>query len=470
MACGVLGIALKSESDEKSMRKFAESSLKILNHRGEEAHGIAFIDESRHIKAKRSSGLVRDSHIFEPNVYSPMLIGHTRYATSSFNDIANAQPIYKWNKDMDYAICHNGNIANDALLRKELGINNEKLSDTHVLYALLTDALRKREGMEERMHDALERINGSYSIAILLNQEVPVIIAVRDKFGYMPLSVGENEHGRYVASESVVFGRNYLNAESREVRPGEMVVISREGMSSYQLFNSERQQFCMFQWIYMCRPESFFEGRNVYLVRKMLGAMIAVRYRPDVEYVMPIPDSGIAVAAGYSMATGLPMEMGIVKDRYESRRSFMQNDQKGREEVLNKKLNVIGEVVRGRKILLMDDSLVRGITTRNTVKMLREAGAKEVHMAFSCPPIVSGCSYGIDFYNEQLIARPQMGKNAAETNKAMAEAVGADSLYYITLSDLSDVIGSDESRLCLSCLTGKYAQQLVMTSEKERRG
>ncbi len=468
MACGVLGIALKSGVDAEHMQSYAKNSMQILNHRGENAHGIAFIDGRRRIVARKNTGLVRDSHVFESRVQSPMLIGHTRYVTSSSNNTSNTQPIHIILHGLDYAVSHNGNIVNDAEIREELGMRNLRMSDTRTLALLLKDSLRSGKTFEGLIHDALEKVNGSYSMAILLNKEEPVILAIRDRFGFMPLSVGENRHGFFVASESVTFGKGYLNAESREVLPGEMVIISRNGMESIKLFDSNEKQFCMFQWIYMGRPESVIGGSNIYLVREMLGAKIALRYRPSIDFVVPVPDSGLAVAYGYAKATGMPIRMGLVKDRYESKRSFMQNSQKQREEVLGKKLNVVPEVVHGKRILLLDDSLVRGTTTKKTIEMLREAGAKSVHIAFSCPPIISQCGYGVDFYNEQLLARTYMQKEGSEMNKAVAKAIGADSLYYNTISDLSDAISREEKDLCLSCLTGVYRQPFTPKNAASR--
>jgi amidophosphoribosyltransferase len=294
-------------------------------------------------------------------------------------------------------------------------------------------------------------------------------MAIRDPLGYMPLSVGKNEEGFFVASESVAFGSKYLNAASRSVEPGELVIIDKNGMESHQLFERKEKQFCMFQFVYMCRPESVVEGKNVHTVRKRLGAEIAKHYRPEVDMLVPIMESGFSVTMGASQETGIPMDMGVAKDRNVTGRSFMDNEQQSREKIVKKKLNVIPEVVRGKSVWMLDDSLVRGTTMAGLVREVREAESKEIYLALSCPPIVSPCIYGIDFYKEQLIARPLIGKDPEMIDKAVGEKIGVDGLYYQRIDGLVEAIGLPKEQLCLSCLTGVYKQPVIFKSEEERK-
>ena len=455
--------------------------MSALNHRGEQAHGIAFVDSNGQLEIRKSRGLVRDSPIFDEEIRGGPLIGHTRYPTSSRDTMENAQPIRVYVGERTVgAMAHNGNIKNDEELKLELlkdgaldgalrdELEREGVSDTRVLGALL--ALTLQNGNEAAsVREALKRSVGSYSMVFLVAGQDPKVIAIRDPLGYMPLQVGSNGDGFFVASESVAFGRNYLNASFRDVKPGEMLMIDREGIKSVQLFESNQTQHCMFQYVYMCRPESRIEGGNIYTIRENLGAEIAGHYRPRVDFVAPIMDSGFVVASGYSRATGVPICGAVVKDRYESRRSFMQNDQNSRDMVVGKKLNVIADLVKGKSVLLMDDSLVRGTTMRKVVKEMRESGAKEVHLAVSCPPIVSQCGDGIDFYNDSLIARPFREMKPEELNRTIAKLVGVDTFYYQTIDDLARAIGLKREQLCLSCLTGIYAQPFKLKSEAERR-
>ncbi|MDE1871407.1 MAG: amidophosphoribosyltransferase [Candidatus Micrarchaeota archaeon] len=468
MACGVLGIVLKDGEDD--LKAVASTGLGTLNHRGENAHGVAVLDGNGRIATQKELGLVRDSKIFSNALRGNMLIGHTRYITSSESSMSNAQPIQlETESGIQYAISHNGNIANDKGIKSILRIEGNGVSDTRALGMLLGRGIGDND-LSGEMRSRLGMTIGSYSLAIVIGGKSPKLIATRDKYGYMPLFFGQNERGFFVASEPVTLSRKYLDAPYRPIAPGEMLEIDRTGVRTYQLFESQQKQYCMFQWIYMCRPDSTIEGANVYKMRESMGFRIAGNYRPDVDCIVPVPDSGISVAYGYNQATGIPIRMGIVKDRYESKRSFMQEDQKLRVNVVNKKLSVVAEVVKGNRVLLMDDSLVRGTTIAGTIKELRDAGANEVHIAVSCPPIISQCHFGLDFYNKDLIARQYMDRKHEKMSELVAAKIGADSFYYPTIPDLVSAIGVREKDLCLSCLNGKYVQDVPQESEESRKG
>ncbi len=468
MACGVLGVALKDKDTD--LRPYARVGLGTLQHRGEDSHGVAFLDGSKELTTRKEMSLVRDSKLFDSDMQGSMLIGHTRYITSSASSMKNTQPIQLATESgLQYAISHNGNIANDRELGSLLRIEQEGISDTRALGMLFGKSIGKDTGIFESVKEDMEKVVGSYSLAILVGGSNPKLIATRDRFGYMPLFFGQNEKGFFVASESITFSKEHLDATFRPVAPGEMLVIDRNEVLTHQLFESKQRQFCMFQWVYMCSPGSEFEGTNVYLARENLGIRIANDYRPAVDFIVPVPEAGKSIAYGYNRATGIPIRTGLIRDRYESKRSFMQKDQQAREAVINKKLNVIAEVVNGKKILLLDDSLVRGTTMASTIRKLREAGAKEVHIALSCPPIISECYFGIDFYNESLIARPYKDMPRDQVNGLVASVIGADSLYYPPIEDLVDAIGIRKRDLCLSCLTGRYAQKVQPIGEEARK-
>ncbi|MDE1859874.1 MAG: amidophosphoribosyltransferase [Candidatus Micrarchaeota archaeon] len=448
---------------------------KSINHRGETSHGLAYLSGDSIISV-HEQGLIRDSPIFKqghPEIKGNILIAHNRYPTSSGNDRENDQPFqYVSPQGTPYALGHNGNIANDGELRALIP-GNAGGSDTKVLGELSGKSIDAGKDMPGSIKEVLGNALGSYSLTFLIGGNNPMVVAIRDPLGYMPLSVGENGKGFYVASESIAF--NHFNAQNREVNPGEMVIIDRSGMTSHQLFEQEQTQYCMFQWVYILHSTSIFEGTNAYIVRDRLGAKMAERYSPEVDFVMPVPDSGRAAAQGYANARGIPLLEGIMKERYESKRSFIQDEQLDRQGVIKRKLSIIKSVVEGKDILVIDDSLVRGNTAPYLIKMLREAGAREIHMAFACPPIVSQCAYGVDFYNSQLFARQFMNGKIdmnwpdSTFNEHIAQKLGVSSVYYNTIGDLVESIGKSEESLCLSCLTGEYKQDIVLQTQAARR-
>lgn len=471
VACAV--IACVSKRSGVDLRAEAVVGLRALNHRGEQAHGIAFLNGGEKVESRRELGLVNPAIVSNVKIHD-MFIGHTRYSTSSASDIEHAQPFVFEREGMSYAISHNGNISNDHALGRELGINKHNASDTYVLGELIGNSLVKPESeLANSLRKDLVRAVGSYSLALLVGGREPRVIAIRDRFGYMPLCVGENEKGFFVASEDVALGPNYLDAKSlRQIRPGEMVTITSKGVRIDKLFEPELH-ICMFQFVYMCRPDSTVEGRVVSEVRQELGKIIGMNYKPEIDFVVPVPDSGMPLAFGYSEVTGVPIKLGLVKDRYISQRSFMQSDIVEVKKMVRAKHNPNLGAVSGKRILLVDDSMVRGSTMRRIIEDLRgtreNPGASEIYAAFGCPPVTSQCPNGIDFYNDQLIARPHMALGHLGLSDTVAREIGANGIFYPTIENLTQGIGIPKERLCLGCLTGKYVEKITFENEDQRR-
>ena len=414
-------------------------------------------------------GLVKESTIGDAPVKGP-LIGHTRYSTSSTVDESNAQPTKHRSGAEEYAVSHNGNVSNDRYLAEMLGINTGNISDTHILGELLREGI-EAEGDKQPLilRQQLSKVVGSYSMAVLVGGKEPYVIAMRDKFGYMPLSIAETSNLFLVSSESVSFGTQYISERPslvRDVRLGEIIFIKPEGMKSY-IIPAEQQmpQHCWFQDVYMMRPDS----NSVGLKRVRIGEIIASKYRPDVDMVVPVPDSGMLVAYGYANATGIPIMPGLIKDRYKTVRSFMHNGEVKRQEILTAKHNVNTAVVQGRNVLLIDDSVVRGATMKKIIELLHAAGAKKVYTAVSSPQIGYDCHFGIDFYRKQLIAAKYIDMNHEEVCAHVAKELGADGMYYMETKDLAKIIGVMEGSMCTSCLTGNYVQNVTTRTEEDRR-
>jgi amidophosphoribosyltransferase len=301
-------------------------------------------------------------------------------------------------------------------------------------------------------------IDGSYSLTALVEDKKPILTAIRDPLGFKPLCIGENKDGYFIASESVAFSEPYIDARFvRDVNPGEAIIIDHDGLHSNQIFKSERHAHCMFEWVYFSRPDSVIEGVPVYKVRKKLGEYLVKEAYIEADYVIPIPDSGRGAAIGYSQKSKIPLEEGFQLDRYQYQRIFILPEQTEREKKATKKLNVLPSAVKGKKIVIVDDSIVRGTNMRKMcISKLRKAGAKEIHVRVSCPPLVDRCPYGIDFHQGELIASKHIGKDHKEICKKVGNELGADSLYYNTIQDLINSLGLPKEELCLGCLTSNY--------------
>ncbi len=440
--CGVAGFFSSS-----NVSKTIYFSLRALQHRGQESAGIATYEDKMHVV--KGMGLVHQ--VFNEFNLSYLRgnvgIGHVRYSTTGGSVEENAQPIYVFTIDHEIAVAHNGEIVNvDELVKflGSLGSGFTTRSDSEVIARLISYEIT-RKGIVDGLKETMRRLHGSYSLAVMIDSR---LFAIRDPFGIRPLVLGEIEGGYGVASESVAF--DSLGGKLiRDVEPGEIVEITKNGFVTHHVFRKKRKAHCMFEYVYFARADSVIDGRNVYDVRRRIGRNLAKEHPADADFVVPVPDSGRAHAIGYSEESGIPYAEGLMKNRYVER-TFILPSQESRVKEITMKLNPVRSVVEGKKIVLIDDSIVRGNTMKKIVKMLRDAGAVEVHVRIGSPPIVAPCYLGIDMKTrEQFIA----SKKSVEEIRDM---IGADSLGYISIEGLVDAIGIPREDLCLGCLTGEY--------------
>jgi amidophosphoribosyltransferase len=455
--CGVAAIYSNPEAG-----KLAYLGLHALQHRGQESAGIVSTDGVT-MYAHRSMGLVVD--IFTEDVLEKLkgtlAIGHTRYSTSGDSALLNAQPIMvDCNKGM-IALAHNGNLVNAQLIRARLeaqGSIFQTTSDTEVIVHLVAQS--REETLPEAIADALRRIEGAFSLVIMSRDRV---FAVRDPRGFRPLSMGRIAGGArkdtiVFASETCAFdliGATY----ERDVSPGEMVVVGPEGIYSRFFASQTAQSSCIFEHVYFSRPDSVIFGRSVAESREKLGRQLAVEAPAEADLVVPVPDSGVAAAMGYAAESGIPLRMGLIRNHYVGR-TFIEPEQRVRDFGVRLKLNPVRSVLAGQRVVLIDDSIVRGTTSRKIVRMVRDAGAREVHLRISCPPTKSPCFYGVDTPSKkQLIA-------ANKSVEEIRDYIGADSLAYLSLEGMKHACGEGESlTYCTACYTGKYPTQFVDVEE-----
>jgi len=440
--CGVFGI----RSLERDVARLAYFGLFALQHRGQESAGIAVSDTGR-LTVLRDMGLV--TQVFDEQklrgLHGQLAIGHTRYSTTGSTDWANAQPLVHHGRARTVALGHNGNLTNAAALRGELaaaGIRLSSTSDSEVIAALLTGA---DEALEDAAVAAMARLEGAYSVVALSEG---ALLAFRDPYGFRPLCVGRLGEDWVVASETCAL--DLVGAElEREVAPGELVLVDGEGLRSVAAVEpANGGALCIFELFYLARPDSRVAGVEVHGARVRMGERLAQEAPVDADLVLPIPDSGTPAAIGFSRALGIPFSEGLIKNRYVGR-TFIQPDQGLREQGIRLKFNPLAEVA-GKRLVVVDDSIVRGNTTRQIVAMLFEAGAIEVHVRVSSPPIVSPCFYGIDFAAEdELIA-------GGRTVEEIRTSIGATTLAYLSLEGLQEATRRPASSVCRACLTREY--------------
>lgn len=441
--CGVFAVYGNDDA-----ARIAFFGLFALQHRGQESAGIATADGCQVLERK---GMGLASEVFREDSLSKLpgnlAIGHVRYSTTGSSVISNAQPFLVHHGEEYYALAHNGNIVNAAALRSELeerGSIFQSTMDSEVIVHLMATHLQN--GLEEALVTALGRIEGAYSIVMLTRTKV---IAARDSRGFRPLSLGRLDGGWAIASETCAFdlvGATYL----RDVEPGEIIIIDHDGMKSLTPFPKVQPAHCIFELIYFARPDSQVFGQNVYLCRKRLGHLLAKEYRPEADLVMPFPDSGVYAALGYAEESGLPFEMGMIRNHYVGR-TFIQPTQPMRNFGVRVKLNPVRPVLEGKRVTIVEDSIIRGTTSRNRVKHLREIGVKELHMVVSCPPTTFPCPYGIDFSSKgELIAA------RSEDTTEIAKFIGLDSLHYLSLKGMLEATGMAPTDFCLACYDGRY--------------
>ena len=452
-SCGVFGVYAPNED----VARITFYGLYALQHRGQESAGIASAN-GRRLYIRTGMGLVSQVFDEEDLSYLPghMAIGHTRYSTTGSSHAANAQPCLVEAGNGELALGHNGNIVNADVLRRDLleqGVEVATGTDSEVIAQLLSNA--PGANWEERWKYAMRRLKGAYSLVVLTPNE---LMAARDPMGNRPLCLGRLDGGWVVASETCAL--DHLGATFiREIEPGEVVRITGEGVESFQAAEPKRA-FCIFEYIYFARPDSVIDGKLVYPVRMELGAQLAREQPADGDIVIGVPDSGTVAAVGYARESGIPLVEGFVKNRYVGR-TFIQPDQRIREVGVHLKLNPLPELLEGRRVVVVDDSIVRGTTTPRVVAMVRKAGAKEVHVRITAPPIVSPCFFGIDFGTRWELVAGRM--NDVEE---IRQHIDADSLGYLSVEGLLEAVGLPKEKFCLACFTGNYPMPVPLQMDK----
>jgi amidophosphoribosyltransferase len=438
--------------------------LFALQHRGQESAGIVTTTgPGATFQQHRDMGLV--SQVFGQEELERLkgtrAVGHTRYSTTGTSTLKNAQPFVVDCFRGQLAVAHNGNLINAAVLRDELerkGSIFQTTADSEIILHLLAQPAQNGGSSLS----ALRRLEGAFSLIIMSERE---LIAVRDPFGFRPLALGKLDGAYILASETCAL--DLIHAEFiREVEPGEVLVISEDGLRSEWPFRDEQQAFCMFEYVYFARPDSIIGGVNVARVRTEMGRELARRYPVEADIVVPVPDSGNYAALGFAQELGIPYEHAFVRNHYIGR-TFLQPSQLIRDFDVRVKLNLIKEAVEGKRVVVVDDSIVRGTTARARVVNLREAGAKEVHMRVSCPPHRFACHYGIDFPDPEKLIANQLSM------KQICEYLGVDSLGYLDLEGMVRATGKPMNHFCLACFTGKYPLPVDPELDKfimEKRG
>jgi amidophosphoribosyltransferase len=440
--CGVFGVL----APESEVARLAYFGLFALQHRGQESAGIAACEDG-HIMTVRDLGLV--SQVFDEQklraLTGDMAVGHVRYSTTGSSAWENAQPVYRSDR-RQLALAHNGNLINAVELHGELldrGVSFRSTSDSEIIAALLST--HESDSIEEALAETMPRLQGAFSTVAMTTDK---LVAFRDGAGLRPLSLGRIGERWCVASESCAF--DIIGAELvREVEPGEMISIDASGMESRQVIDSPRKAFCVFEHIYFARPDSILEGNRTQVSRRKMGEILWRESPVEADVVVAVPDSGNPAAAGFSKASGIPRDEGLIKNRYVAR-TFIQPGQELRKHGLRMKFNPLREVVEGKRLVVVDDSIVRGNTTRQIVQMLRGAGALEVHMRISAPPIRYPCHYGVDMSTtDEMVAH-------GRTVEEIAEHLECDSLAYLSLEGVYEAIRGERGTHCDACFSGEY--------------
>ncbi|MHB8574099.1 MAG: amidophosphoribosyltransferase [Dehalococcoidia bacterium] len=452
-ACGVFGAYVPGED----AARLTFYGLYALQHRGQESAGIASSDGKR-LHLRTGMGLVAQVFEEEDLTHLPgnFAIGHTRYSTTGSSRIANAQPIHVVGPRGEIAMGHNGNLVNAPLLRRSLeeqGHSFYTTSDSELVARLISVA----PGFNwfERMSSVMKRIEGAYCLIILTPDAV---IGVRDPMGNRPLCIGKLGGGYVLASETCAL--DHLSAEYvREVEPGEVVVIDRDGLHTGQAIESKQDAFCIFEYIYFARPDSYIRDRRIYPMRMAMGAELAREYPVEADVVIGVPDSATAAAIGYARESGIPFAEGLMKNRYVGR-TFIQPDQRLREAGVHLKFNPVREVLEGQRVVVVDDSIVRGTTTPRVIQLLRHAGAREIHLRICAPPIRYPCHFGVDMATKgELLA-------ANHSVEDIEKLIGADSLGFLTIDGLIRAVNMPRNSFCLACFTGNYPVPVQLEFDK----
>ncbi len=440
--CGVVGVYGHPEA-----ANLVYLGLYALQHRGQESAGIV---ASTHSKMRLEVGMGLVADVFDPirilKLPGPLAIGHNRYSTAGKSELVNAQPCMINYSAGSLALAHNGNLVNAHAIRKGLGSKGaifQSTNDSEVIVHLMAQS--KAETFVDQAAEALRQVSGAYSLVLMTKTE---LVAARDPHGFRPLCLGKLDGAYIVASETCVM--DLIEAEFiREIEPGELILINDQGIQSFFPFNKAETKHCVFEHIYFARPDSFIFGEHVYTARKNMGRAMAQESPADVDIVVPVPDSGVVSAMGFAEESGIPFEMGLIRNHYVGR-TFIEPQSQIRHFGVKLKLNAVKKIIAGKRVAIIDDSIVRGTTARKIVKMLRDAGAKEIHLRISAPPILHSCFYGIDTpTKEELIAHTH---NLEETRQYLA----ADSLAYLSLEKMMEVLENGKKKFCSACFDGNY--------------
>lgn len=447
--CGIVGMALEGD-----VVPHLKKSLRIIQHRGQEAAGIAVFN-GKTMSYHRGMGLVHE--VLVGRQYNALVgntgIGHVRYSTSGSSCAENCQPITVTTKEGDLALAHNGDIVNAASIRTKLQAEGWAFltsTDSEIIVRIMATELSISPDPIRAIKTVMKTLEGAYSIVMMIGGRT---FGFRDPYGFRPLCLGKLSNGYVLASESSVF--DVLRGEFiRDILPGEIVEITPTGVTSTRTPAAPHKAHCMFEWVYFARPDAVIDGQEVYRVRTSIGHILAKEQPVDADVVVPVPDSGRAHALGYAEGSGIPYAEGFMKNRY-IERTFILPDQAQRDEGVLLKLNPIRSTVAGKKVVIVDDSIVRGTTMLKIVQMTRRAGAKEVHVRIGCPPVIAPCFYGVDMKTREQFAALN------RTPQQIAELITADSVGYISQAGLVEALRIPESELCLACVNGEYPTRIV---------
>jgi len=450
--CGVFGIFGRADA-----ASFVALGLHALQHRGQDAAGIVTFDGSQ-FHAERHVGLIGDNFT-KPSVIARLggdrAIGHTRYPTTGDSGLRNVQPLFAELESGGLAVAHNGNVTNAMTVQRELqrsGAIFSSTSDTETLLHLV--AVSPEKDLLAKFIDALKKLEGAYSFVALSSKKM---MGARDPLGIRPLVLGDLEGSWILASETCaldIMGARFV----REVEPGEIVVITEKGLESHFPFDRQKGRFCIFEYVYFARPDSYVEGKNVYEARKNIGVELAKEMPVEADIVVPVPDSGVPAAIGYAQQAALPFELGIIRNHYVGR-TFIQPTDSIRHMGVKLKHNANRHSLEGKRVILVDDSIVRGTTSQKIVQMVREAGAKEVHMRIASPPTISSCYYGVDTPETNKLLASRMSV------EQMADFIRVDSLGFLSIDGLYRAVGenardTEQPQFCDACFTGAYPTRL----------
>ena len=440
--CGVVGVYGHPDA-----ANLAYLGLYALQHRGQESAGIAASSNGKmHLEV--GMGLVADvfSDVRLKKLPGNIAVGHNRYSTTGVSRVKNAQPCLIEYSGGTMAMGHNGNLVNASEIRKELGVAGaifQSTNDSEVIVHLMAQS--RRNSFVDRAVAALSQVKGAYSIVLMSENE---LVAARDPQGFRPLCLGKLDGAYIVASESCVM--DLVEAEFiREIEPGELILINQFGVKSFHPFQKASTKQCVFEHIYFSRPDSYLFGRSVYSTRKLMGKALAREKPVEADVVVPVPDSGVISAMGYSEEAKIPFQMGLIRNHYVGR-TFIEPQSQIRNFGVKIKLNAVKPVIEGKRVIIIDDSIVRGTTSKKIVRMLREVGAREVHVRISSPPTTHSCFYGIDTPTKGELIASNMDIDQT------CEYLGADSLYYISLEKMLEIFGEQKDDFCAACFDGRY--------------